>query len=244
MPRTMQLHRLLQQSFAQGPYPETEKLCGGKPKGVQLCICVSAVSKWLMNNFISNRGDAFLDCASLALTARNLTGLRQNSVAACSYSVRDLVTSSGNSAAVMMLAQVRPAIVVPMHVSTGTPADNASMAVECALNGKESRNRSASESLLKCSATDGKCGAKITRAAATPLLSASRTRLSLAAEFGSASQSTLFSVPLRTAIQDANVSGRILKLLLKQQKTKAFSGNPQSARISCVAICRCARPGM
>src|SRR5437588_3993239 len=197
-----------------------------------------------MNKFISNRGDPFLDCASVVLTARNMTGLRQNSVAACSYSLRDLVTSSGSPAAVMMLAQVRPAIVVPMHVRTGTSADNASIAVECALNGSESRNRSASDSLLKCSASNGRCGAKITRAAATPLLSDSRTRLSLAAEFGSASQSTLFSVALRIASQDANVSGRILKTLLKQQKTKVFTGNPQSPRVSCVAISRRARPGM
>src|SRR5207248_742768 len=141
-------------------------------------------------------------------------------------------------AAVTRLAPVRPAIVVPAHVSTGTPADRASSAVECALKGSVSRNRSASEILARCSANDGTWGANTKRAAATPLISASRTRFARAAALGSASQSTLPSVVLRIVIQDENVSGRILKWLLKQQKTNASSGRPQSRRVMRAPVSR------
>jgi hypothetical protein len=46
------------------------------------------------------------------------------------------------------------------------------------------------------------------------------------------SHKTLPGVRCSIRIHISNVSGRILKLLLKQQKTNPFSGSPHSARVT------------
>src|ERR1700681_2627221 len=104
-----------------------------------------------------------------------------------------------------------------MQVRAGSPGQSASQAVLGALWGKVSRDR-----LASCRLGSAANGANKSLSAFNPLISASCLRLRIAAGGNSGSHRTLSSTAVRSRVQTSNISGMILKLLLKEQKTKPF----------------------
>lgn len=104
-----------------------------------------------VNNRVSNNGAVRRFCASFVLIDSSLSGCVAKSIADISYSSWLAVMSSGRSIALNKLAATLPAKVSPICVKTGNPAHKASLAVVCALQGKVSKNKSATRCRAKCS---------------------------------------------------------------------------------------------
>src|SRR6516162_214804 len=104
---------------------------------------------------------------------------------------------------------MRPAIVLPLQVTTGTPAHNASLAV-AALNGSVSRNTSASRWRERCSAR-GAGAANTSRAGSMPRAAASLRSRSQASSLPRDSHSTLPALRDNSRIHTSNIGRAILQ---------------------------------
>src|SRR5262249_23973721 len=87
------------------------------------------------NRSVSNNGHVLRLASSFCRIEAMSAGSVASFKAKASYSSRLRVTSSGRPTAPSRLAATRPTKLSPMHVSTGSPTQSASLAAVCALTG-------------------------------------------------------------------------------------------------------------
>ena len=115
------------------------------------CISRKAHSSFSVYRLVSKSGVDSRLAFNLDFNAPRAFEFCPSRTAIDSYSCTDFAISSGIPIAVNRLAATRPAKVCPGSVNTGNPAQSASLAVVCALQGSVSRNRSASRCLARWS---------------------------------------------------------------------------------------------